>query len=146
MRANTHPDIAFYHDREHDYMSACDMHPKCEVAVQVQPPKRSAIPLVKPMPRAEALTEAIDLITGDRNAQYGPPTQDFQRAAAALNAYGYRRVDHSGENEILPSDIAIIVPLIKISRLMHSRGKRDSWVDLAGYAGCGYECAQEEAK
>jgi hypothetical protein len=33
-----------------------------------------------------------------------------------------------------------------VSRLMHSRQKRDSWVDLAGYAGCGYECAVEEGE
>jgi hypothetical protein len=29
---------------------------------------------------------------------------------------------------------------------MHSRDKRDSWVDLAGYSACGYECAVEEAE
>lgn len=96
-------------------------------------------------PRTSALNEARNLITGDRNNQYGPPTQDFQRTAALLNALGYRRVDAVADvQEIKPSDVAIIIAQVKVSRLMHSRGKRDSWVDLAGYAGCGYECAVEE--
>lgn len=96
-------------------------------------------------PRASALDEARQLVTGDRNNQYGPPTQDFQRTANLLNALGYHREDATGEvHEILPSDVAIIIAQVKISRIMHSRPKRDSWVDLAGYAACGYECAEEE--
>jgi hypothetical protein len=96
-------------------------------------------------PRASALNEARDLITGDRNAQYGPPTQDFARTADLLNALGYTRVDAEAKaHPILASDVAIIIAQVKVSRLMHSRGKRDSWVDLAGYAACGYECATEE--
>jgi hypothetical protein len=96
-------------------------------------------------PRASALDEAQRLITGDRNNQYGPPTQDFKRTADLLNALGYHREDATGEvHEIKPSDVAIIIAQVKVSRIMHSRGKRDSWVDLAGYAGCGYECAVEE--
>lgn len=98
-------------------------------------------------PRASALNEARDLITGDRNNQYGPPTQDFARTADLLNALGYARVDAEGSvQEILPSDVALIIAQVKVSRLMHSRDKRDSWVDLAGYAACGYECAVEEAE
>lgn len=102
---------------------------------------------VELLPRASALREAEKLTCGDRNNDYGPPTQDFQRTADLLNALGYRRIDAADTIlDILPSDVALIVAQVKVSRLMHSRGKRDSWVDLAGYAGCGYECAQEEAK
>jgi hypothetical protein len=98
-------------------------------------------------PRASALNEARDLITGDRNNQYGPPTQDFDRTAKLLNAMGYARVDAEGVvQDILPSDVALIIAQVKVSRLMHSRRKRDSWVDLAGYAACGFECAEEEGK
>jgi hypothetical protein len=108
--------------------------------VQMQDP-----PNLSDSPRASALNEARDLITGDRNNQYGPPTQDFQRTADLLNALGYRRMDvQRGATKILSSDVAIIVAQVKVSRIMHSRGKRDSWVDLAGYAACGYECAVEE--
>lgn|SRR5512146_1170021 len=89
-------------------------------------------------PRADALDEAKQLITGDRNNAYGPPWQDFARSAGALNAYGYRGPD--GRN-LESHDIAIMIDTVKTSRLMWTPTKRDSWVDKAGYAGCGYECA-----
>lgn len=99
-------------------------------------------------PRADVLEEAARLITGDRNNQYGPPTQDFRRTADALTAMGYRRLDTDEQTslDLVPSDIALMVGMVKISRLMHGRDKRDNWTDLAGYAGCGYECSLEEAK
>lgn len=88
--------------------------------------------------RAAALDEARDLITGDRNNAYGPPWQDFARTAAALTAMCYR-----GPNgrELESHDIAIFVMMVKISRLMWTPTKKDSWVDIAGYSGCGYECS-----
>jgi len=96
-------------------------------------------------PRKSVLLEAIGLVTGDRNATYGPPTQDFDRTAAALTAMGYRRTDPGGKTLGLePHDVAILVMMVKISRLMSTPDKRDSWVDIAGYAGCGYECTIEE--
>lgn len=91
-------------------------------------------------PRAGVLDEAKKLITGDRNNQYGPPTQDFDRTAAALNGLGYRLND----KPLKGSDVAIIMATLKLSRLIWQRDKRDSWVDLAGYAGCGFECAEGE--
>lgn len=94
-------------------------------------------------PRASALNEARELICGDRNNSYGPPTQDFQRSADALNAYGYRGPDG---RDLQAHDVAIMIMAVKLSRLMWTPQKRDSWVDIAGYAGCGYECAIEEAK
>jgi len=90
-------------------------------------------------PRAALLDEAKALITGDRNNQYGPPTQDFKRAADAMTAMGYR----SARGRIQPHDVAILVTLVKISRLQWMPEKRDSWADIAGYAGCGWECVTE---
>lgn len=95
--------------------------------------------------RASVLDEAKALITGDRNNQYGPPTQDFQRTAALLNALGYARVDASDTvHDLTSSDVGLIMIQLKVSRVMHSRGKRDHYTDIAGYAGCAYECAIEE--
>jgi hypothetical protein len=93
-------------------------------------------------PRADVLEEAKGLITGDRNNSYGPPTQDFKRSADALNAYGYRG---PAGRDLQPHDVAIMVMSVKLSRLMWTPAKRDSWVDIAGYAGCGYECATVSA-
>lgn len=102
-------------------------------------------PSKSPSVRADALDEAKSLITGDRNNAYGPPWQDFSRTAGALTAMGYRGPDG---RELESHDIAIFVMEVKISRLMWTPTKRDSWVDVAGYAGCGLECAlhDEEVK
>jgi hypothetical protein len=90
-------------------------------------------------PRAELLDDSKNAIMGDRNNQYGPPTQDFTRTADVLTALGYGR-----EGQPLQAyDIAIIVAMVKVSRIMWSPGKRDHWLDLAGYAACGWECAEE---
>lgn len=108
--------------------------------------------LDKTPPRQEALEEAIGLVTGDRNSAYGPPMQDFERTAGALSAMGYRRLDpkdaydHPTALKINPHDVAIFVMMVKISRIMSTPGKRDSWVDIAGYAGCGYECSTQESE
>jgi Domain of unknown function (DUF6378)/Domain of unknown function (DUF4406) len=95
-------------------------------------------PRENPSPRADLLDEARALITGDRNNVYGSPIQDFTRSADAMNAYGYRGPDG---RPLLPHDVAVIVTCIKLSRLMWTFKNRDSWADVAGYAGCGYECA-----
>lgn len=93
--------------------------------------------------RGDMLDEAKALITGDRNNAYGPPHQDFARSAGALNAYGYCGPDG---RPLESHDIAIFVMSVKLSRLMWTPTKRDSWVDLAGYAGCGLECALYDAE
>jgi len=87
--------------------------------------------------RASVLREAEKLTCGDRNNSYGPPTQDFARTAAIWTAM----FDH----EFSPADVAKAMIALKLSRLTWSEGKRDSWVDVAGYAGCGFECAASTA-
>lgn len=99
------------------------------------------MPLPSDSPRADILDEAKNLITGDRNAQYGPPTADFARSAQILNAQGY---SGPGGRPIEMHDVALMVIAVKLSRLAWSPGKRDSWADIAGYVGCGWECVVEE--
>lgn len=91
-------------------------------------------------PRAELLDGAKHLITGDRNNQYGPPLADFERTAGVLNALGYRK----GTENLRPNDVAIIMVSLKLSRLMWMAGKEDTWMDVAGYAGCGWEVTLAE--
>ena len=85
--------------------------------------------------RAELLDEANDLVNGDRNNTYGPPHQDFQHTADMMSALGF---SHNGK-PIEAHHVAMILAAVKLSRLSWSPGKRDSWVDLAGYAACGHE-------
>jgi hypothetical protein len=94
--------------------------------------------------RGDLLREAIDIIDGDRNVQYGEPTADFQRTADLLNAIEF---SVSGK-PLQPHHVAIIGIALKLSRMTWSPGKYDHWLDVAGYAGCGWECAMppEEPK
>lgn len=98
----------------------------------------------KKTPRGEVLFEAESLINGDRNNQYGPPAQDFDRTARLWTAE-FEHLLKEGMS-FQGHHVALAMALLKISRLAWSPGKRDSWVDGAGYLGCGFECAQNEAK
>lgn len=86
--------------------------------------------------RTELLAEADILVNGDRNATYGEPHQDFQRTADMLTAMGFKA---PGGGSIEAHHVALLLMGVKMSRLVWSPGKRDSWVDLAGYAACGHE-------
>lgn len=85
--------------------------------------------------RAGILEEAARLVDGERDQQYAPPKVNFTRIAALWGAYN--------GNEYTPQDVAIMMALLKISRLANNDMARDSWVDAAGYLACGAECVQE---
>ena len=70
--------------------------------------------------------EADRLVSTDRQGIYGPPHLDFARTAAMWA--GYMGV------EFAPEDVAMMMVLLKVSRLKQSPGHRDSVVDIAGYA------------
>jgi len=82
------------------------------------------------------LLEAIKATTKDRNNTYGPPSQDFTRTAALWSVLF--------EREFSAYEVALAMIALKMSRATWSPGVVDHWVDLAGYAGCGYECVTEE--
>lgn len=86
------------------------------------------------------LAEADSLVRGDRNCSYGPPNQDFDRTAQMWNALFAEHIRNGGAFE--NHHIAMAMACLKLSRLAWSPTKRDSWVDLAGYADCGWNCAK----
>ena len=87
-------------------------------------------------PRADLLREAERIVDGDRDAQYGNTRENFGRTAALWSAYlGV---------EITAEDYAAMMALVKVSRIRYSPEHRDSWVDLAGYAACGWHCVAPE--
>lgn len=101
-------------------------------------------------PRRGMLMSAADLVDGDRNAQYGDPRQDFQRTAKYWNAHIEGVIDRKlaasdGRIEtssvLEPQDVAIMMSLLKVSRLAWDPTKEDTWIDVAGYAACGWHCA-----
>lgn len=88
--------------------------------------------------RAEVLLGAEALVNGDRNVQYGDPRADFKRTAAMWAAYL--------GTDVAPHDVAALMALLKVSRIRWSPSKLDSWTDLAGYAACGWDCAEGAAR
>lgn len=86
------------------------------------------------------LEEAIELIDGDRNRDYGAPGGDFATTAAFWQTYFDRTIEKRGKLWVRKHDVAICMDLLKISRIAWTPEKRDSWADVNGYTGCGWEC------
>jgi len=88
---------------------------------QTQNPLRvEAVPAVETV-----LEEAQRLVLGDRRAAYSPPPEDFARVAAMWSViFGV---------EVLPRQVPLAMIALKLCRQSHQH-KRDSLVDIAGYA------------
>lgn len=84
--------------------------------------------------REECLRRANEIVNGQREQQYGNPEDNFQMIADLWSAY--LRADVS------PVDVAMMMGLLEIARISTGIFKEDSFVDLAGYAACGYEIAR----
>lgn len=72
------------------------------------------------------LEEAGRIVGGDRGDDYGHPGDDFARTAGAWSAlFGW---------DVTPGQVALAMVVVKLSRLQETPDKRDSIVDIAGYA------------
>ena len=88
-------------------------------------------------PRVQALREAATIIAGDRDVQYGGPEENFTRIAKIWSVIVGA--------EISPEDVAMMMVGLKIARYASKSGfQPDTWIDIAGYAGCGYEVGSVE--
>lgn len=74
------------------------------------------------------LDEAIELTRGDRNRDYGHPSDDYGRSAAMVSAY----LGHP----VTARQLMGCMILVKMSRQAHTPDHWDSAVDIAGYADC----------
>lgn len=107
-------------------------------------------------PRGRLLMRANECVNKERNASYGDPNADFRRIAAFWNVYihgvidkavqdrGDRLVSHPqieavSRQVLSPHDVAVMMMLMKASRLVWSPEHADSWVDVGGYAACGWD-------
>lgn len=88
-----------------------------------------------PDARATVLRDALEHVTAGRNLTYGEPEDNFRRIAALWRVYLRDQGERAAEVEA--GDVALLMILMKVARLMASPSHRDSWVDLAGYAACG---------
>jgi hypothetical protein len=96
--------------------------------------------------REGLLRAAIRCVTKDRNATHGDPEDNFNTIASFwtvwLRAIGLLKASQC----ISPIDVAVMMDLMKTSRLVTSPTHPDHWIDKAGYAACGGEIALKNAK
>lgn len=77
------------------------------------------------MNKSEVLSQAADLLAGDRETDYGDAVTNHERIAALWSAF--LGVD------VTASQVAVCMALLKISRLAHQADHQDSFVDGAAY-------------
>lgn len=88
--------------------------------------------------RESMLAEASKIISGNRDTQYGGPEDSFQQIAKHWSVYVQRRLQV--DIEFTPADVATMMVLLKVARLeTGGHAQQDTWIDVAGYAACGYE-------
>jgi hypothetical protein len=71
------------------------------------------------------LEEAQSIIYGDREKTYGHPAKNLLNIAKLWTTYL--------DKEVTAQDVATMMVLLKIARLMNQPDHRDSLVDSAGY-------------
>lgn len=90
---------------------------------------------------ASILEEAQGIIYGDREKTYGHPAKNLLCIAGMWEHYLFSRglLDTNGPG-LQPEDVALMMALLKISRLANQPDHKDSLVDLAGYAALVERC------
>lgn len=96
-------------------------------------PTETDTPTDTPTTRAEILDAAKAIVTGDREKQYGSPEDNFDVIARLWSAYAGR--------EFAPVDVAMMMTLLKVARIMTGTFKGDSYIDACGYLACAAEIA-----
>lgn len=94
-------------------------------------PLRSAVSPTDLSEPESILQEAQRLVVGDRGHQYGRPIQDFSRTAKMWDALFSEKLKPGAQ--FAPQDVGLGMIAVKLSREVNKH-KRDSLVDVAGYA------------
>ena len=83
----------------------------------------------------EILEETINIVTGQRQEDYGDKVVNHKNIAELWNAYL--------DMDIAPHDVAICMLLVKVARLKNRKTK-DCYLDMAGYAAIAGEIQEQE--
>ena len=83
----------------------------------------------------EILEETINIVTGQRQEDYGDKVVNHRNIAELWNAYL--------DMDIAPHDVAICMLLVKVARLKN-RKTEDCYIDMAGYAAIAGEIHEQE--
>lgn len=92
--------------------------------------------------RDQPLMEAMRLINSDRNNEYGEPYENFRDIAEMMTVM-LRPILKEGER-VSVHHVAMVMMAVKLSRMTTSPLKLDTWVDIAGYVGTGWEAMNQE--
>jgi len=96
----------------------------------------------------DMLRTAATLVGGQRAKDYGDKTENHQRIADFWNYWLSTSPGTVGSKfgKITAYDVAIMMLLLKVARLMHTPGHSDSHVDIAGYASIAEEISRTMEK
>lgn len=83
------------------------------------------------MRREDVLSKAEEIVTGARETTYGSPEDSFTTIAGLWGSYL--------DIQLSPSDVAMLMVLLKVARSKGNKRYADNYVDIAGYAACAGE-------
>lgn len=87
---------------------------------------------------ADICKQAAELVAGERDRQHGKKLENHKNIARLWHTYLRKRIDYISEH-----DVAMLMCLLKIARTQTGDHNVDDYIDLAGYAGCAGEIAEE---
>lgn len=93
------------------------------------------------MDKKTCLETAISCVTQDRQNDYGKPENNFATIAGYWNGYLLSKGFPAVFN---PSDVAIMMGLLKVARMASSPHKADNYIDAAGYFAIAAELTESE--
>lgn len=111
---------------------------KSAIFVEVNKEGEDGSPAIEEESRKETksiLEEAIEILNGSRQCDYGDPVESFKRIAQLSNLM-------SNSNDFTPIKCCIVLMATKLTRESKVH-KRDNLVDLAGY-GCIKQLLEED--
>lgn len=94
------------------------------------------------MKRAEILDKAKEMVTGQREQDYGSPEDNFNIIAEYWMTYLAAIFKARDTVALTADDVANMMCLFKLARITTGTGTADSYIDLAGYAACGGELTE----
>lgn len=113
-----------------------------KVSTPTDTPTETDTPTNTPTTRAEILDAAKRIVTGDREKQYGKPEDNFAVIARFWEVYlSERCVSGGAEVTLNPDDVAMLMALMKVARIMTGTFKGGSYIDACGYLACAAEIA-----
>lgn len=88
--------------------------------------------------RVNLLSEASRLVDGDREVEHG----NFETNAVRIARYWNAHLDLPEPMGILPTDVPVMMTLLKVARLAQNPDRMDNYRDAAGYIALAGELAE----